>query len=576
MFIYIIIYSFVEVNVINCHFIKRKLKQMNLRATMLAAVCCMFSLSIFAGETLPKPKLVVGVVVDQMRWDYLYRYYDRYSDNGFKRLLNEGFSSENTLIDYIPTYTAIGHSTIYTGSVPAIHGIAGNDFIIQATGESMYCTQDDNVKAVGGEGKVGQQSPKNLLVSTVTDQLKLASNFQSKVIGIAIKDRGGILPAGHFADAAYWLDGKSGDWISSTYYVTDLPKWVKKFNGAKYPDQFFKKGWNTLYPIDTYKLSTSDDNAYEETYKGEDKPVFPRDLVKLKKDNGYDLIKSVPYGNTLTLDFAKEAIENEKLGANVTGATDFLAVSLSSTDYIGHQFAINSIEIEDTYLRLDADLADFIKYLDAKVGKGNYTFFLSADHGAAHNPKFFSDMKGNSGYFDGKTAKKTLNDKLFAKFGKNELVKSLTNNQVHLNYAVIEKEEIDEEDVIKVVVKEMKKMEGIAFVADMNEVSEATIPSVIKERIVNGYNFKRSGVIQYVLEPQWYSGSKDQKGTTHGSWGSYDAHIPAIFMGWGVKQGKTVRETHMTDIAPTIAQILKIEFPNGNIGTPIYEAIDRK
>lgn len=549
---------------------------MNLRTNMLAAICCLFTMSMMAGETLPKPKLVVGVVVDQMRWDYLYRYADRYTENGFKRLLNEGFSSENTLIDYVPTVTAIGHSSIYTGSVPAIHGIAGNDFIIQATGESLYCTQDDSVKGVGGEGKVGQQSPKNLLVSTVTDQLKLATNFQSKVIGVAIKDRGGILPAGHFADAAYWLDGKSGDWITSTYYMTDLPKWVKKFNGGKYPDSYFKKGWNTLYPIDTYKLSTSDNNAYEETFKGEATPTFPHDLVKLKKDNGYDLIKAVPFGNTLTLDFAKQAIENENLGANPTGATDFLAISLSSTDYVGHQFAINSIEIEDTYLRLDADLGNFLSYLDEKVGKGNYTLFLSADHGAAHNPKFFADNKGNSGYFNTKEAKKTLNDKLLNKFGQAELVKSLSNNQVHLNYAVINANDVEEEDVIQVVVKEMKKMVGVAFVTDMNEVSEATIPTSIKEKIINGYNFKRSGVIQYILEPQWYSGAKDAKGTTHGAYGSYDSHIPAVFMGWGVKQGKTTRPTHMTDIAPTISQILKIEFPNGNIGQPIFEAIDVK
>jgi predicted AlkP superfamily pyrophosphatase or phosphodiesterase len=547
---------------------------MNFKSTLLTAICCLFSISIFADETLPKPKLVVGMVVDQMRWDYLYKYYDRYSENGFKRLLSEGFSSENMLIDYVPTYTAIGHSTVYTGSVPAIHGIAGNDFIIQATGENMYCTQDDGVQAVGGEGKVGQQSPKNLLVSTVTDQLKLSTNFQSKVIGIAIKDRGGILPAGHFADAAYWLDGATGDWITSTYYMNTLPKWVRDFNMKKYSDEYFKKGWNTLYPISTYVLSTTDDNAYEEAFKGEDKPVFPRNLNKLKKENGYELIKSVPYGNTLTLDFAKKAIQEEKLGNNEGGFTDFLAVSLSSTDYIGHQFAINSIEIEDTYLRLDADLADFLSYLDQHIGKGNYTFFLTADHGAAHNPKFFADQKGNSGYFSTKEVKKQLNEKLQDQFEEKGIVASLMNYQVHLNNTLIAEKELDEEDIRSAIVKELKKIEGIAFVTDMDKASVSAIPQNLRERIVNGYNIKRSGVIQYILEPQWYSGKKDGKGTTHGSWNSYDAHIPAVFMGWGVKPGKTVRETHMTDIAPTISQILKIEFPNGNIGEPIYEAID--
>ncbi len=545
---------------------------MKLKSIILSSFSCLFSVALLASE---KPKLVVGVVVDQMRWDYLYRYADRYSENGFKRLLNDGFSSENTLIDYVPTFTAIGHSTIYTGSVPAIHGIAGNDFIIQATGESMYCTQDDSVVGVGADGKVGQQSPKNLLVSTITDQLKLATNFQSKVVGIAIKDRGGILPAGHFADAAYWFDGKSGNWISSSFYMKELPKWVSAFNKEKLVDKYYKEGWNTLFPIETYKLSTSDNNLYEETFKGEKTPIFPRDLVKLKKDNGYDLIKSIPQGNTLTLEFAKKAIEAEKLGENPYNVTDFLAVSLSSTDYVGHQFAINSIEIEDTYLRLDRDLADFISYLDEKIGKGNYTFFLSADHGAAHNPKFFSDKKGNAGYFETKVVKEMLNSKLEAKFGVTDLVKSLSNYQIHLNNVLIAEKDLDEDDIKKVIIKEMKKLDGIAFVADMEEVAESSIPQMLRERIINGYNYKRSGAIQYILEPQWFSGKKDAPGTTHGSWNSYDAHIPAIFMGWGVKQGKTTRQTHMTDIAPTIAQILKIEFPNGNIGTPIFEAIQQ-
>ncbi|MDM1406225.1 alkaline phosphatase PafA [Myroides sp. DF42-4-2] len=546
---------------------------MNVKSTVITALSCLFSLAIFASEKLEKPKLVVGLVVDQMRWDYLYRYYDRYSDQGFKRLLNEGFSSENTLIDYVPTYTAIGHSTIYTGSVPAIHGIAGNDFIIQATGQPMYCTQDDSVQAVGGEGKVGQQSPKNLLVSTVTDQLKLATNFQSKVIGIAIKDRGGILPAGHFANAAYWLDGKTGNWITSTYYMNDLPTWVKGFNKEKLVDKYYKEGWNTLYPIQTYALSTADDNVYEEPFKGEKAPTFPRDLVKLKKDNGYELIKSTPQGNTLTLDFAKRAIDSEKLGNNPANVTDFLAVSLSSTDYIGHQFAINSIEIEDTYLRLDRDIADFLAYLDQTVGKGNYTLFLSADHGAAHNPKFFADQKGNSGYFDTKVIRKDLNAKLEGKFGVAGLVRSLSNYQVHLNYEAIEANDIEEEDVIEMAMKELRKLDGVAFVVDMQDAATAAVPQMLRERIVNGYNYKRSGAIQIILEPQWFSGVQDGKGTTHGSWNSYDAHIPAVFLGWGVKPGKTTRQTHMTDIAPTLAQILKIEFPNGNIGTPIYEAI---
>lgn len=547
---------------------------MNFKSNVLAVFCCFMSLGALANSSSEKPKLVVGIVVDQMRWDYLYRYADRYSEGGFKRLLEEGFSSENTYIDYVPTYTAIGHSTIYTGSVPAIHGIAGNDFIIQATGESMYCTEDTTVVGVGASGKVGQQSPKNLLVSTITDQLRLATNFQSKVIGVAIKDRGGILPAGHFANAAYWLDGKSGNWITSTYYMNEMPKWVTKFNKEGNIDAYYKKGWNTLYPIDSYVLSTEDNNVYEGKFKGEDAPVFPRNLVSLKKENGYELIKATPFGNSLTIDFAKRAIENEQLGNNPHNVTDFLAMSLSSTDYIGHQFGINSIEIEDTYLRLDQDLADFFTYLDNRLGKGEYTVFLSADHGAAHNPRFFADQKGNSGYFSTSSAKKVLNEKLENKFGEKNIISSLTNYQVHLDNQLVEQKNLDQYAIRTYIVQELKKIDGIAFVTDMDQAANASIPSKIRERIINGYNIKRSGVIQYILEPQWYSGKENGTGTTHGTWGSYDAHIPAVFMGWGVKKGKTLRETHMTDIAPTIAEILKIEVPNGNIGTPIFEAVE--
>src|ERR1700759_4003332 len=285
---------------------------------------------------LLRPKLVVGIVIDQMRWDYLYRFYERYQDNGFKRLLNEGFSCENTQVDYIPTFTAPGHSCIYTGSVPAIHGMAGNDFIIQATGKSMYCTEDSTVQTLGSTSTAGQMSPRNLLTNTVTDELRLATNFRSKVIGIALKDRGGILPAGHTANTAYWFDDKSGNWISSTYYMKDLPQWVKDFNDQKLPETYLKNDWTTIYPIETYTQSTEDNNAYEGAFKGTTSPTFPVKTSALYKANGLGMIRSVPAGNTMTLDLAVAAINGENLGNNTS--TDFLAVSLSSTDYVGHQF----------------------------------------------------------------------------------------------------------------------------------------------------------------------------------------------------------------------------------------------
>lgn len=521
-----------------------------------------------------RPKLVVGLMVDQMRWDYLYRFADRYGNDGFKRLLNQGFSCENTIINYIPTYTAIGHSSVYTGSVPSIHGIAGNDWIVQSTGASMYCTQDDLVKGVGTNEREGQQSPRNLLASTVTDQLKLATNFQSKVVGIAIKDRGGILPAGHFADAAYWFESKSGDWITSSFYMEQLPSWVAQFNKQKLAEKYLKQDWNTLYPIETYaKNSIADNNPYEGKWAGEESPTFPRKTSLLMKDAGYELIKTTPQGNTFTLDFAKAAIEHEQLGSNPSNSTDFLCVSLSATDYVGHRYSLSAVEIEDTYLRLDKDIADFLAYLDRTVGKDNYTFFLTADHAASYNPMYFTDQKGNGGYLFGRQIRQNLNDALSAEFGSDKLIRSLTNYQIHLNYPMIDSLSLNLDDVKKSIIKTLKKEDGIAYVVDMEGDQNMFIPAPIREKIINGYNRKNSGAIQIVAEPQWYSGSPRGTGTTHGVWTAYDSHIPLIFMGWGIKQGVSNKEVHIVDIAPTLSSLLHIMEPNGNIGKPIVEVL---
>ncbi len=521
-------------------------------------------------NAIPRPKLVVGIVVDQMRWDYLYRYYDRYQPGGFKRLLNEGFSCENTYINYVPTVTAIGHSTVYTGSIPAIHGIAGNDFIIQATGERMYCTDDSTVQTVGSTSSAGKMSPRNLLASTITDELKLATNFRSKVIGVALKDRGSILPAGHIADAAYWFDN-SGNWITSTFYMNELPAWVKKFNDQKLAEKYLKQDWNTVYDINTYLQSAPDDNPYEGLYSGSSTPTFPVKTSGMFSRN-YDIIRTTPYGNTITADFAKAAIENEQLGKD--DITDFLAVSFSSTDYIGHKVGVNAVEIEDTYLRLDRDLASLFTYLDAKVGKGNYTVFLTADHAAAHNPNFLQDNKMPAGYFNSGQVQKELNAELEKSYGVKNIVRSFSNTQVHLNYTVIEKNNLNEEAIRKSIVNFLWKVPKISFVVDNLKIGESGLPLLIAERIRNGYNARRSGIITFVLDPAYYSGgSTKATGTTHGSWYSYDSHIPLLWMGWGVKQGSSNRPVNMTDIAPTVAALLHIQEPNGCVGKPIEEVI---
>ncbi|ACU05554.1 alkaline phosphatase PafA [Pedobacter heparinus] len=523
-----------------------------------------------SSNKLPRPKLVVGLVVDQMRWDYLYRYYERYQQNGFKRLLNEGFSCENTFIDYVPTVTGIGHSTIYTGSVPAIHGIAGNDFIINATGKTVYCAGDSTVETVGSKSKSGKMSPRNLLANTIGDELKLATNFKSKVIGIALKDRGGILPAGHSADAAYWFDSGSGNWITSTYYMNDLPAWLKKFNEKKLPAKYLSEDWNTLYDIKTYTQSTKDDTPYEGLFDGQNTPTFPIKTSQMMS-KGYDILRSTPYGSTFTLDLAKATIDNEYLGQGEF--TDMLAISISPPDYVGHKFGVNAIETEDTYLRLDKDIAEFLTYLDAKVGKGNYTLFLSADHGAAHNVKFSNDNKLPSSNWSGSKVQREMNQALEDVFKVKDIVLSMMNAQVHFNYNVIKSNKLNEEAIRKVCVAYLKTQKEIAFVVDLDKVGDASVPEEIKRRIINGHNAHRSGGIQLILDPAVFSTGRT--GTSHSAWNPYDSHIPLVWMGWGISQGRTNRQTNMTDISATLAALLRIQMPNGCIGYAINEVLKK-
>lgn len=516
-----------------------------------------------------RPKLVVGIIVDQMRWDYLYRYYDMYGEGGFKRLLANGFSCENMMLDYVPTVTAIGHTCIYTGSVPSIHGIAGNDFIIERTGKKMYCTDDATVRGVGSDNAAGKMSPRNLLVTTITDELRLATNMRSKTIGISLKDRAAILPAGHTASAAYWFDAATGRWISSTYYMKELPGWVEAYNKTNPVARLLAQGWNTMYPIGQYTQSTDDDTRYEKSFVKGQAPVMPVKTAELLKTEGYGVIRNTPYGNTMTLQMAEEALKNEKMGQGEY--TDFLAVSLSSTDYIGHQFGANAVETEDTYVRLDKDLADFFNFLDENVGSGNYTLFLTADHAAAHNVRFLADHKIGGEAWKVEALEASLDSLVEARFNVKDGVRAIMNYQVNLNRQNLESVKADYQQVKDAVIDFLKEQRGVAYVIDQEKAAMAAVPEPIRERVINGYNHERSGAIQIVLNPGWYEG--DEQGITHGVWCPYDAHVPLIFMGWGVNQGKTYRETHLTDISATLAALLKIQMPNGCIGQPIMEII---
>jgi predicted AlkP superfamily pyrophosphatase or phosphodiesterase len=425
---------------------------------------------------LQRPKLVVGIVVDQMRWDYLYRYYDRYGSDGFKRLLNDGFSCENAMISYLPSFTAVGHSTIFTGSVPAIDGIAGNDWIDQMTGKHFYCTDDSTVYSVGAASALdGRMSPRNLLVSTITDELRIATNFQSKVVGISLKDRASILPAGHTANAAFWFDDSTARFITSSYYMKELPAWVEKFNNKNRVKQLVANGWNTLYPVSSYKESDNDAVPYEGKFPGESNTTFPHDLKAIYSKNK-STFRSTPFGNTLTLEFAKEVVDNYQMGRGE--ATDFLTINIASTDYVGHQFGPNSIEIEDTYLRLDKDLADFFQMLDTKVGKGQYLVFLTADHGAANSVGFMQSHELPADYWPSGHTYDTLNKMLFEKFHTPALVRSLLNYQVNFDLGKIAENNLDFAAVKNTTVDFLQRLPAISFAADMSFIGRYPIPTI--------------------------------------------------------------------------------------------------
>lgn len=485
---------------------------------MLALLSLLLTVAVPANSQIKRPKLVVGLVVDQMRWDYLYYYYDQYRPDGLRRLVDQGFSFENTLINYVPTVTAVGHSSIYTGSVPALTGIVGNNFYIH--GKETYCCYDSTVTSVGSESREGMMSPRNLLASGIGDMLKIATDYKAKVIGVALKDRAAILPAGHGADAAYWWDTSAGRFVSSTYYMKELPEWVNNVNS------------------------------------------------QIKEKPGTNVKTSV-MGVTKTFQMAKAALLNEQLGQH--DVTDMLAVSVSSTDAIGHEYGTRGKENHDVYMELDRQVADFLNLLDTTVGKGNYLLFLSADHGAAHNPNVLKAHNMPAGGLELWNGMKPAEAALEAELGFAPVIKDENSGKIYLNHEGIAASGKTVGDVRRRVCEKLLENDDILYAVDYDKVLTATIPQRLREMIVNGYNRDRSGDIFYVPRANWENveDSPQYRGTTHGEWNPYDAHIPFVLYGWNVGHGQTSATAHITDIAPTICAMLHIQMPNSCVGNAL-------
>jgi len=510
------------------------------------------------------PKLVIGIVVDQMRYDYLTRFENKFGEGGFMRLINEGFNLKNHHFNYVPTYTGPGHASIFTGTSPMNHGIISNYWYDKFTDKTVYCTSDDSVTVVGVTTEKEKMSPRRMKTTTVADQLKLHTQNRSKVIGISLKDRGAILPAGHSANAAYWYRGKDdGKFITSTYYSNKLPKWVNEFNRNT---SSYLKTWNTVLPINEYTESGSDNTNFEEPFVGKELAILPYNLKELaKKNGGYDILKATPFGNEMITDFAISAIKNEGLGNDII--TDFLTISYSSTDYVGHQFGVNSVEVEDTYIRLDKDLGKLFQYLDKQVGKGEYTVFLTADHGAVNVPNYLKSQHIPAGYFNKKEFTTKVKKALVDKFNFEGLIKNISNNQLFLDRELIKTHNLSLLDIQEFLAQEIVLYTHIDKAYSAKTLSTTQFVSGVGALVQNGFHQKHSGDVVFVLEPAVISYS--QKGSTHGSSFSYDTHVPLLFYGTGITKGASLVKTEVIDIAPTISALLGISFPNGCTGKPL-------
>ena len=498
-----------------------------LLALLLCATLQLQAQSAAAGRPQfgERPKLVVGIVVDQMRWDYLSRYYTKFGEGGLRRMIDGGYSFDNCLIDYLPTVTAIGHTSAYTGTTPAFHGICGNNFWID--GRRTYCCKDETVQPVGSDNKKdGQMSPVNLLSTTIGDQLRLHTDFRSKVVGVSYKDRAAILPAGRSATAAYWLDRKNRQFISSTYYMQQLPQWVKDYNKQLAKNKEFKE-------------------------VGDDVGLYP-------------------LAGHITTDMAIAALEGERLGQG--DETDMLCISYSQTDVIGHKYGTRGDHTDEAYMELDKDLARLFQKLDERVGQGNYIAFLTADHGAAHNNQFMRDNRLHGGKWLSADVKSGLESYVSQKLGSTRnVLLGIADYRFYLDHDGIAAQGLELKRVKEVVMEYLRQSPNLCFVVDFEQAATAPIPAFLRERILRGYHFHRSGDIIVVPDPGYYEfGSWSSPiGTTHGEWNPYDAHIPLLFYGWKVPHGASSCEVHITDIAPTVCSLLHIQQPNACIGTTL-------
>jgi predicted AlkP superfamily pyrophosphatase or phosphodiesterase len=548
-----------------------------MRYTFVIIISFFFiTISSFSQDRQNPPKLVVGIVIDQFRAEFLERYYDDFGEDGFKRIMREGFNFRNAHFNYMPTSTGPGHAAVFTGALPELSGIVNNDWYERSLGKVINVVHgNDKYKSVGIPDTLtsGQAGPDFLLVSTIADELKKASQFKSKSIAVSIKDRSAILAAGHAGDGAFWFDSRLGKFITSTYYAESLPAWVESFNNSGYIDSLNQSTWDLSLPIEEYNESRSDRVKYEIKMRNKSTPSFPYNMAKINEGmDHFFYLPNTPFGNEMVAELGKIAIVEEKLGEG--GATDFMAINFSSTDYAGHRFGPYSMEIQDMYLKLDQTMASLIQFLDEEVGREEYVLFVTADHGVVASPVWLMDNNLPGGLFNPSGRKSRLNTHIRNTFGLDSVILHADNYQIYLDYDRFVNHMFVEEvaDEMKRFLEKEPSIQSAYTRKDL--LTSAGGAHNIRGLLQNSFHPKRSGDVFYIGNPGWLGISPTQIATSHGSPYSYDTHVPIMWLGKNVPAGSSVRKVHVTDIAPTLSFICRVMLPSGSYGEALFELFD--
>ena len=551
----------------------------NCEVVKKSSVAIILSLSAFfnmsgQGAYIPpeKPRLVIGIVVEQLKYDQLEKYREKLGDNGIKKLINEGTYFKNASFDYMLTQSAPGHATISTGTEPSFHGITSDNWYLPLRNELIYCTRDIDVNPVGGSFESGLNSPVNLQASTFSDELEMATNQAAKVFGIGLKDNSAILSTGHSADGVFWFDNTTGTWMTSTYYSNTLPGWVMDFNAMNYPESYLNGMWDLFRPEQDYADCLPDSNKFEAGFNSQN--YFPYDLKKLRSKvmlssrNDFSLLRETPFGNSLTTSFAIRLIEKEKLGKD--DVTDYLSICYSATDNIGHRFGPSSVEMEDAILRLDDDIKNLLTYVNDSIGKKNVLIYFTSAHGVSEIPAVLQSYRIPAGYFRQDQALQLLRSYLNAVYGEGDWVKGYSERQVYLNRTLIEDARIPLEDVQKKVARFLVQFSGVAAAYPYSAFEANDFGNGNLKRIINNFNSQRSGDVIVTLNPGWIEKDGDYV-TNHNSPYEYDSHVPLIWYGWTVNRSTIARKVNMTDIAATLSSLCKVPYPNACTGEPLIE-----